>query len=98
MERYRDGIIPRARRAYELYLKSYSGMAAAYPQVLVAQRTLFRLQTDYITALDNLWANSIALKGFLLTDGLESPSHAGEVGRPVRELNLPSLAPSMGPQ
>jgi cobalt-zinc-cadmium efflux system outer membrane protein len=98
VERYRDDIIPRARRAYELYLKSYRGMAAAYPQVLIAQRTLFRLQTDYITALDNLWANSIALKGFLLTDGLESPSRAGEVDRPVRELNLPSSAASMGPQ
>jgi cobalt-zinc-cadmium efflux system outer membrane protein len=90
VERYRDRMIPRARKAYELYLKSYTGMAAAYPQVLIAQRTLFQIQTDYITALDNLWANSTALKGFLLTDGLEAPSRAGEMDRPVRELNLPS--------
>ena len=90
VEKYRDRMIPRARKAYALYLKSYSGMAAAYPQVLIAQRTLFQLQTDYIAALANLWANSIALKGFLLTDGLESPSRAGEMDRPVRELNVPS--------
>jgi cobalt-zinc-cadmium efflux system outer membrane protein len=90
VEKYRDRMIPRARKAYALYLKSYSGMAAAYPQVLIAQRTLFQLQTDYIAALANLWVNSIALKGFLLTDGLESPSRAGEMDRSVRELNVPS--------
>ena len=97
VEKYRDRMIPRARKAYALYLQSYSGMAAAYPQVLIAQRTLFQLQTDYIAALANLWANSIALKGFLLTDGLESPSCAGEMDRPVRELNVPSSA-TMQPQ
>jgi outer membrane protein, heavy metal efflux system len=98
VDAYRDRIIPRARKAYELYLKSYRGMAAAYPQVLIAQRTLFQLQTDYIAALNNLWGNSIALKGFLLTDGLEAPSHAGEMNRPVREINLPSSTTNMPPQ
>jgi len=81
-ERYRDHMIPRAQKAYELYSKSYSGMSAAYPQVLIAQRILFQLQVDYITALDNLWANAIALQGFLLTDGLEAPIRAGEMDRP----------------
>jgi outer membrane protein, heavy metal efflux system len=98
VEAYRDRMIPRAQKAYELYLKSYRGMAAAYPQVLIAQRTLFQLQTDYITALASLWANSIVLQGFLLTDGLESPSRAGEMDRPVRELNVPSSTGSMRPQ
>jgi len=97
VERYRDRMIPRARKAYELYFKNYSGMAAAYPQVLIAQRTLFQLQTDYITALDNLWTNSIALKGFLLTDGLETPSRAGEMDRPARELDIPSSTAGMQP-
>ena len=98
VERYRERMIPRAQRAYELYLKSYGAMAAAYPQVLVSQRTLFQLQTDYIMALENLWANSIALKGFLLTDGLEAPSRSGEMDQPVRELNVPSPTTSMQPQ
>jgi cobalt-zinc-cadmium efflux system outer membrane protein len=98
VERYRNRMIPRARKAYELYLKSYGGMAAAYPQVLISQRTLFQLQTDYIAALENLWGNSIALKGFLLTDGLEAPSRAGEMDQPVRELNVPSPTSSMQPR
>jgi cobalt-zinc-cadmium efflux system outer membrane protein len=91
-------MIPRARKAYELYLKSYGGMAAAYPQVLISQRTLFQLQTDYIAALENLWGNSIALKGFLLTDGLEAPSRSGEMDQAVRELNVPSPTSSTQPR
>ena len=98
VEQYRNRMIPRARKAYELYLKSYGGMAAAYPQVLISQRTLFQLQTDYLAALENLWGNSIALKGFLLTDGLEAPSRAGEMDQPVRELNVPSPTSSMQPR
>ncbi len=98
VEKYRNRMIPRARKAYELYLKSYGGMAAAYPQVLISQRTLFQLQTDYLAALENLWGNSIALKGFLLTDGLEAPSRAGEMDQPVRELNVPSPTSSMQPR
>jgi cobalt-zinc-cadmium efflux system outer membrane protein len=98
VEKYRNRMIPRAQKAYELYLKSYGGMAAAYPQVLISQRTLFQLQTDYIAALESLWGNSIALKGFLLTDGLEGPSRAGEMDQPVRELNVPAPTSSMQPQ
>ncbi len=98
VEKYRSRMIPRAQKAYDLYVKSYAGMAAAYPQVLISQRTLFQLQTDYISALETLWGNSIALKGFLLTDGLEAPSRPGEMDQPVRELNVPSSTNSMQPQ
>ncbi len=98
VEKYRNRMIPRARKAYELYLKSYGGMAAAYPQVLISQRTLFQLQTDYIAALENLWGNSIALKGFLLTDGLEAPSRPGGMDQPVREVDVPSPTSSIQPR
>jgi len=98
VEKYRSRMIPRAQKAYDLYVKSYGGMAAAYPQVLISQRTLFQLQTDYISALETLWGNSIALKGFLLTDGLEAPSCPSEMDQPVRELNVPSSTNSMQPQ
>ncbi len=97
VEKYRNRMIPRAQKAYDLYVKSYGGMAAAYPQVLISQRTLFQLQSDYITALETLWGNSIALRGFLLTDGLEAPSRPGGMDQPVRELNVPSST-SMQPQ
>lgn len=89
-ERYHTQMIPRARKAYQLYLQKYQGMTAAYPQVLVSQRTLFQLQNDYIAALAALWTNSVMLRGFLLSDALEAPARAGEFDRPVREVNVPS--------
>ncbi len=90
VERYRSRMIPQAEKAYTLYLNRYRNMAAAYPQVLVSQRTLFQLQTDYITSLERLWVSTVALKGFLLTDGLEAPTSPSEIDRPVRETNLPT--------
>ena len=94
VERYQKQMLPRAQRSYELMLKKYGLMQASYPQALLAQRTLFRLSADYIYALEGLWTNSVALRGFLLTDGLEAPTRPGDLDRPVREINLPS---SMGP-
>jgi cobalt-zinc-cadmium efflux system outer membrane protein len=73
VDRYRENMIPRAKRSYELMLQRWGQMGASYPQVLLAQRTLFSLQTGYINALEQLWINSLALEGFLLTDGLEAP-------------------------
>ena len=90
VDRYRTQMIPQAEKAYKLYLNRYQSMAAAYPQVLVSQRTLFQLHTDYISSLENLWMSTVALKGFLLSDGLESPTPPSEVDRPVRETNLPT--------
>jgi len=95
VEKYQNRMIPRAQKAYDLYVKSYGAMAAAYPQVLISQRTLFQLQSDYVAALETLWGNSIALRGFLLTDGLEAPSRPGGMDQPVRELNVPSSTTSM---
>ena len=48
-------------------------MAAAYPQVLISQRTLFQLEADYIQALENAWQSSLAIRGFGLMDGLSEP-------------------------
>jgi cobalt-zinc-cadmium efflux system outer membrane protein len=89
-ERYRSAILPRAQRAYALMLQRWGQMAASYPQLLIAQRTAFEAQTDYIRALGDLWSNSIALEGFLLTDGLEAPARPGEVDLPIREINVPT--------
>jgi outer membrane protein, heavy metal efflux system len=72
-ERYRAELLPRARRAYELYLDKYQKMAQAYPQVLVSQRTLFELEAHYIDSLDRIWQNAIALQNFNLSEGLEKP-------------------------
>jgi len=73
-DRYRTQLIPRAARAYQLYLQKYQSMAMAYPQVLVSQRTLFQLQASYIQALGSVWQNAIALQHYTLKGGLEAPA------------------------
>jgi hypothetical protein len=64
-------------------------MAAAYPQVLIAQRTVMQLQVAYLNSLESFATNSVALRSYLLTDGLEAPSQPGEIDRPIREMNVP---------
>src|SRR5579883_2655096 len=75
-ERYQKEILPEAQRAYELYLNKYHEMAAAFPQVLIAQRTWFQLQEDYIGSLVRLWSAVSEIRGMLLTGGLETFSPA----------------------
>jgi len=89
VDQYRRQLLPRAQRAYDLMVQKYGLMLASYPQVLAMQRTLFQLQTDYISSLEALWVNSITLRGLLLTDGLEAPARPGEIDLPVREINVP---------
>lgn len=85
--RYKDEMIPRATRAYQLYVTKYQQMGAAYPQVLISQRTLFQLQVGYIHALENLWTTGIALQNYTLSSGLETPALSGSYGT---TLNLPN--------
>jgi outer membrane protein, heavy metal efflux system len=89
IDRYKNQMIPRAQKAYEMYTKKYHDMAAAYPQVLVSQRTLMQLEVSYITALENFATSSLSLQSYLLTDGLEAPSQPGGIDQPVREVNIP---------
>jgi outer membrane protein, heavy metal efflux system len=72
--RYRNDLLPRAQRAYDLYRDRYRQMAAAYPQVLVSQRTFFHLQLAYIQSLGELWQSSAQLRHFTLSGGLASDS------------------------
>jgi cobalt-zinc-cadmium efflux system outer membrane protein len=89
VDRYKNQMIPRAQKAYEMYTKKYQQMAAAYPQVLIAQRTLTQLEVSYVTALESLAVSSLSLQSYLLTDGLESPAQPGGIDKPVREVNMP---------
>src|SRR6266480_2192520 len=89
VDRYKNQMIPRAQKAYEMYTKKYQEMAAAYPQVLISQRTLMQLEVSYIIALENFATSSLSLQSFLLTDGLEAPSKPGGIDQPVREINIP---------
>lgn len=71
-DRYKNEMIPRATRAYQLYLAKYRQMASAYPLVLVSQRTLFQLQVAYIGVLQEMWSNAIALENYTLSGGLSA--------------------------
>jgi cobalt-zinc-cadmium efflux system outer membrane protein len=97
VDRYKNQMIPTAQKAYEMYAKKYQEMASAYPQVLIAQRTLMQLEVSYITALETFATSSVSLQSYLLTDGLEAPSQPGGIDQPVREVNIP-FQMGAGPQ
>jgi cobalt-zinc-cadmium efflux system outer membrane protein len=92
-ERYRTELIPRAQRAYQLYLAKYQNMAMAYPQVLVSQRTLFQLQIGYLTALHEVWTNAVALQNYTLTGGLDAPMSTGSQALTISPANSANGSP-----
>jgi len=73
IQQYKTEMLPRAEQAYKLYQANYQNMAGAYPQVLIAQRTLFQLEADYVQSLANAWQSALAIRGFGLMDGLAAP-------------------------
>jgi cobalt-zinc-cadmium efflux system outer membrane protein len=77
-EAYRSDLLPRAEEAYRLYLTRYRQMAAAYPQVLVAQRTFFELSVEYLEHLEQAWRSAMRLQGFVAGGGLDPPARSGE--------------------
>jgi cobalt-zinc-cadmium efflux system outer membrane protein len=80
VEQYNKEMLPRAEQAYRLYQTNYQAMAGAYPQVLISQRTLFQLEAEYVQALETVWQEALAIRGFGLTDGLSVPM-VGPMGR-----------------
>jgi len=75
VERYQREILPRAQQSRELYQKGFQQMAAAYPQVLIAQRMLSEARVEYVRAQVELWRGATLLEGMLLSGGLEAPFH-----------------------
>jgi len=88
-ERYRDAILPLAKKSYSLMYDRYGEMLASFPRVLESKRKLFELQGEYIGALEGVWTTGLALQGYLLTDGLEAPARPAEMDRAIRETNVP---------
>jgi cobalt-zinc-cadmium efflux system outer membrane protein len=81
VQTYRKENLPDAKEAYELYLDSFRRRRAAWPQVLVAQRTYFQISVDYARALEEMRRAEIEILGLLLVDGLYEPSDPrSEVG------------------
>lgn len=96
VERYRTQVVPRARQAYEMYLSSFRQMAAAYPQVLIAQRTLFQVEAEYARALISLRQSGVGLRGFLLSGGLDAIGRPGESGERTEGFKLRSAREATG--
>jgi cobalt-zinc-cadmium efflux system outer membrane protein len=84
-DRYRQDVLPKAQKAYELYLNNFRQMAAAYPQALIAQRNLFQLQDAYVDALTSVWQRSVDIQGLLLTGGVELLGMSGPMPMPSGE-------------
>jgi len=70
---YRERSLPTSRRAYELYQEYFKQRRAAWPQVLVAQRTYSQMSDDYANALLDLRQAEVEIRGLLLVDGLNTP-------------------------
>ena len=86
VEEYKAHTLPDAKEAYELYLDSFRNRTAAWPQVLVAQRTYFQISVDYVEAQEQLRRSETAILGLLLVDGLDEPPGSPSEGRtPQRE-------------
>ena len=73
VEDFRSESLPLAKRAFEIQSANFRQRRAAYPQVLVAQRTYAELNKEYIQSLLELRRAEIEIKGMLLTDGLAVP-------------------------
>ena len=94
---YRESILPAAKKANMLLTEKYGQMLAAYPRMLEARRKNFQLELEYVQTLQTVWSTSLALQGFLLTDGLEAPARPSDVDRPMRETNLPMPESNISP-
>jgi cobalt-zinc-cadmium efflux system outer membrane protein len=89
VETYRKDNLPDAKEAYELYLESFRRRRAAWPQVLVAQRTYFQITVEYTESLEEMRRAEVMLLGLLLVDGLDEPPNprgdGGSLRRPGGE-------------
>jgi cobalt-zinc-cadmium efflux system outer membrane protein len=80
VQAYRKDNLPEAKEAYELYLDSFRKRRAAWPQVLVAQRTYFQISVEYTEALAEMRSAEVAILGLLLVDGLTEPANVPSAG------------------
>ena len=64
--RFREDVLPAARKAYEMYQQNFRTMQGEYPKVLAAQKTYFELQDEYFDALRDGWRAVSELESLLL--------------------------------
>jgi cobalt-zinc-cadmium efflux system outer membrane protein len=84
VQTYRKENLPDAKEAYELYVESFRRRRAAWPQVLVAQRTYVQISVDYTEALAEMRRAEVEILGLLLVDGLDEPHGKRQGDRETR--------------
>ena len=70
----RDQILPKARETWDLIVEGYAQGEVDFLSLLTAQRTYFDANLNYLNALKQVWREGNRIRGFLLDDGLNSPS------------------------
>ncbi|MBA4190959.1 MAG: hypothetical protein C0467_23480 [Planctomycetaceae bacterium] len=73
VENFRDQVLPKAKKAVELYEEQFKARRAAFPQVLVARRTAYQLNEEYNKSLTQFRRAEVEVRGLLLVDGLTAP-------------------------
>jgi cobalt-zinc-cadmium efflux system outer membrane protein len=82
---FRSETLPLARRAYEVQTANFRARRAAWPQVLVVQRTYIELNRQYVESLLELRRAEVEIRGLLLVDGLSPP------GTPTSQGHIESV-------
>ena len=78
VERYRSSIIPDARESLKLLSDVYQAEGRIdFVRLLIAQRTNFQTQIDYLNALRDRWKAQLEIDGLLLTGGLARAKRDG---------------------
>jgi len=74
VERYKLSIVPDAKESLQLLSEAYKAEGRIdFVRLLIAQRTNFQTQIDYLNSLRDWWQAKLETDGLLLTGGLERP-------------------------
>ena len=73
VQQYETDILPDAKESLGLIQQGYRQGEFGYLELLTAQRTYFRVNLNYVTALRDLWVTSTRIEGQLLSGALQMP-------------------------
>lgn len=80
VQTYREAILPEAEERYRTQLESYQADRESWPAVLEAQLDFFMLRLEYIDQLIAWRTARVAIEGFLLVEGLQTPGGVTPLG------------------
>jgi len=71
-ETYRNDILPRSKKTFDLVQKGYKQGEVGYLDLLAAQQTFSQTNLAYLDAVGNLWQSYVRVEGLLLEGSLET--------------------------